>query len=355
MALAGAIALSFIRIARGEVRCTADMDFRLRHLWLNADDTATVSETRLRLDAEVAARVSDTVTTTIGLGFHREGAPVAAEVPLGGNFTDKPLAVRRAELAWRPEMATGLTLLAGKIAPPWARPSDLVWDEDVRPEGGAARWIRQFGAFDAMATAGAFILRDDAFAGGNESVRLYAVQTAIRHRWPDRSHAVAGVGWYSADAPWPSQEVDNRESVSAPAPELRPPTAEVRRRPVEAFAAGTWELYFPVRGVVHYVFNPETERAQEGWLIGLTVGRTTAINSVEIGWQWRRIERDAAFPEFADDMLWPGADRSEHRFRIAYRPMAGVLVSLTLSEGRRLAGPEADGLRGAVLEARIEY
>lgn len=338
-----------------EERLTADFDFRLRRIWLNSEDAPTISETRLRLDAEAAARVSDTVTAIIGFGLRPEDAPVAAEVPLGEDFTDKPLALRRAEIAWRPENAPGLTLLAGKIAPPWARASDLIWDEDVRPEGGAARWVRQFGAFDAMAVAGAFILRDDVFEDYDEQARLYAFQTAIRHRWPDRSHALAGVGWYSADSRPLAYRTEYARSASPTPPELWPTPVEARRRPLEAFAAGTWELYFPVRGVAHYVINPEADRAREGWLLGLTVGRTEAINSLEVGWQWRRLPWDAAFPEFADDTLWPGAGRSEHRFRIAYRPFAGVLLGLTWSEGRRLDDEGAQGLRAAALEARIEF
>lgn len=351
--------LALVAAAPGEERLTADFDFRLRHVWLNAEDAPTSSETRLRLDAEAAARVSDTVTTIVGLGLHREGAPVAAEVPLGEDVADKPIAVRRAEIAWRPEIAPGLTLLAGKIAPPWARASDLVWDEDVRPEGGAARWVRQFGAFDAMAVAGAFILRDDVFENDDHQASLYAVQTAIRHRWRDRSYALAGLGAYPADSRPPFAERPYRGSVETPSLEGSPPAVEIRRRSVEAFVAGTWELYFPLHGVVHYVFNPEAESEREGWLVGLTVGRTAAINSLEFGWQWCRRESNAVLTEFTDDTVWTGAGRTEHRFRVDYRAGAGVLLGAMWSEGRRwdsrgdTRGTES--LRGTVFEVRIEF
>ncbi len=318
---------------------TPEFDLRLRQVRLDREGAGAISETRLRLEARLEAPISDAVTAVVALATCRQGAPVAAEATLGEDPGDLPLAVRTASLAWRPETVPGLTLLAGKMEAPWARASDLVWDDDVRPEGGAVRWSRARGALDALALAGAFILRDDDFGGEREY--LYAVQMAARHRWPDRSFALAGAGFYPSDTP---------ASDSG-----RPSARALRCRPLEIFAAGTWELYFPVRGVIHYVVNPEAERARAGGLAGLTIGRTDAIHGLELGWQWRRIESDAVQPAFTDDTLWPGTGRTEHRWRVAYRPAARLLLSLVWSEGRRLDGAAPDGLRAVSLEARAEF
>jgi hypothetical protein len=339
-----ATALAVPATADAPSRLTPEFTLRLRQIHLDAADSPTRSETRLhaqvRLDAEVAKRLH----VIVALGTTREGDPVSAEATLGDRFGDLPIAFRTAAISWRPENAPDLTLLAGKLEPPFLAVSDLVWDPDVRPEGAAARWARTAGAFDFIAMAGAFVLRDDDEFDGAERAHLYALQVAARHRWPDRSWAIVGAGFYPSDDP----SSDAMAEGGAPLP-------AAQYRPVEFFAAATWELYFPIRGLIHGVINPEADRAREGWLAGLTVGRTRAIHGMELGWEWRRIESDAVLAAFTDNELWPGTGRTEHRFRLAYRPTAGLRLGLVWSEGRRLDGRKPDSLRAVALEALAEF
>lgn len=349
-----AIAALALAAARAEPpRAAAEFDLRLRYVCRDEEKASPVSETRLRLEARWEAAVTETLTAVVALGTSREGAPVSAEVTLGEDLGDKPIALRTASLAWRPETAPDVTVLLGKLEPPWARASDLIWDDDLRPEGGAARWRRRFDSLDLLAVAGAFVLRDDHDLDGADRAYLYAVQAAARRRWPDRSFVMLGAGAYPTDGR-PPVALAERGASAAPAVAVIPEPAP-RYRPVEAFAAGTWELYFPVRGIVHYVVNPEADRAREGWLAGLAVGRTEAVNGLEIDWRWRRIESDAVMAAFADDTLWAGTGRAEHRWRISYRPFARLLLALVWSEGRRLDATGPDRLRAVTVEARAEF
>ncbi len=338
--LLGALLAGIAAADEDAPRLRPDFTLLLRQVQLEDGDAAARNETRLRAEVRVEAEVSTSMRAVLALGTSREGDPVAAEATLGDRLGDPPVGFRVASLAWRPETLSGLTLLAGKLEPPFLLVSDLIWDRDLRPEGAAARWSSAAGDFDFLASGGVFVLRDDDGLRRGERARLYALQAVLRRRWPDKSWAILGAGYYPA------------EGAEAVAPSEELPADRVR--PLEFFAAGTWELYFPVRGVLHGARNGETDAAQEGWLAELTVGRARAVHGMEIGWQWRRIEKNAVFATFADNELWPGAGRTEHRFRLAYRPAPGVRLGFIWSEGRRLDA-SADKLRGAALEAWVEF
>ena len=265
------------------------------------------AETRWRLELGASARVAENVAARIAFGTGADGAPADAEMRLGEPLEDRPLRLRIAEIEWSPSRRLpSLQWRGGKLNMPFLRPSRLVWDEDIRPEGVIARWTRAGESLDVFGLAGAFQLENEA---GGERRELFAAQTAVRTRLPNRHWAMAGAGAYAFDE----------------APDHTP------LRPIEAFGVLGLELYFPVQAVVHVTANPEADRARTAWLTGVSMGRTKAVYGIELGAEWLRIERHALAAAFADDAYGGGTDRQERRLTLRSRLSPHLLAGFVLS------------------------
>ncbi len=305
---------------------------RLRQVWSEDETTPPRTEARLRMEAGASARWSDTLAAHLAIGTGRfDDAPADAEATFGGGDTDFRLTLRAASIKWRPGgLSSSPCLLAGKLEPPFVRPSDLVWDDDVRPEGAAAQWQPATGPFDFFLMSGAFVLRSD---GNDHSRWLCSGQAAVRRRWPDRSWAMAGAGWHV---------FEGTETDPAPGPAESDATrldSVEDLRPLEGFVAGCRELYFPVQAVLHGVVNPAADRSNTAWLAGIAVGRTRAIRGLEASWQWRRVEANAVAADFAGNEYGGGTDRKEQRWALRYRPAQHVLIGLVAAREERLGTP----------------
>ena len=282
----------------------------MREVWERCDAGAWEAETRLRMEMSAAARVSEALEAKIAFGTGAEGAPANAEMTWGERVEDRPLRLRVAQIEWTPwPQPPALQVRAGKLEMPFLRPSRLVWDEDVRPEGGVARWRRAGHTLDAFGLIGVFQLAHEA---GKERRTLFAAQTGVRNRWPDRHWMMAGAGVY---------DVDGTAEDSA-------------LRPFEAFGAIGLELYFPVQGVLHIAANPKADRAHTAWLTGLSLGRTRAVYGIELSAEWLRIERQALVPAFTDDSYGAGTDRQERRLTVRGRLSRNLLAAVILSRER---------------------
>jgi len=93
-------------------------------------------------------------------------------------FTKKDIWLDRAYINWHPENAPGLKMIGGRMAQPWTKvaESEVVWDNDVNPEGVAVQYSRKFGDTNVFASGGAFTLKDNVTGFGpefNNDLRMY--------------------------------------------------------------------------------------------------------------------------------------------------------------------------------------
>lgn len=104
----------------------------------------------------VKARVADTVEFGLRLAAGRDRSPISTNALLGEYFQKDGLWIDRAYLSVRP--LDELTLTGGRMPNPFFS-TDLVWDEDINPEGVAANLrVPVTGDVRVFATAGAFPL-----------------------------------------------------------------------------------------------------------------------------------------------------------------------------------------------------
>jgi len=113
-------------------------DFRLRHESFFAEGAPTRGRLRIRARAGFTLPISKTVTSGLRLASSEPGVVTSSNVSLTGSLVPKSMVLDRAFLTWTPSSHFSVT--GGKFALPLIRNpglfrSELIYDEDVAPEG----------------------------------------------------------------------------------------------------------------------------------------------------------------------------------------------------------------------------
>ncbi len=87
----------------------------------------------------MTAKINDTLTGTIGLATNGgTGDPRSTNQTLGEGWTRKGIALDLAYVDWKPVESFGMSF--GKMPQPWYKVSGYFFDNDINPEGIAARF-----------------------------------------------------------------------------------------------------------------------------------------------------------------------------------------------------------------------
>ena len=115
------------------------------------------AQTRYRLRARVGlnANVTDEISGTVRLATGDANDPISTNQTLTNTFTRKPINLDWAYLTLKPEKTFGLEpgwgqIVTGKFGVNLARYSELVWDDDLSPEGATETlnlWERREGFY----------------------------------------------------------------------------------------------------------------------------------------------------------------------------------------------------------------
>lgn len=174
-------------------------DFRYRHetTAFAAASTDTRQRERVRLRAGLLWRPSPELTIA---GQLQTGDPLDPKSPhatLGNAFRSLPVNLSLASATWQPARARGLRLLGGKFASPLVTNpvyAEMVWDADIRPEGGLASWSRG-GKGRLGASAGYYVVQER--AAGDDPGAFVAQGFARATR--GRAEATLSLGYYAFD------------------------------------------------------------------------------------------------------------------------------------------------------------
>jgi len=112
---------------------------------------------RIRARLGIEADISPRLTTYLRVATGSQNNPDSTMQSLGGYFTDKDIWLDRAYVDYQP--LDGLHIYAGRMANPF-RFSELVWDDDVNPDGLAISYQRDLGSnLSLFGLGSAFILQ----------------------------------------------------------------------------------------------------------------------------------------------------------------------------------------------------
>lgn len=325
-------------------------DFRYRHEDIEEPgrevDLADRNRDRIRLRVGLKAKVNDEVDLTARLATGTTTDPVSTNQTLDDHATKKTVVLDLAFFDYHPQAlkdaGVPLNILGGKFEVPFVRPggSDLIWDGDLTPEGGAIKVAPKFGdAVELIGVLGGFWVNERAATGADpiqngEDAALFGVQAALKFNFEEKGkiYAMAGVGYFNythtqGKAPYGAAFGNNVNSDG---------TYESAFEEVE----GLLEVGFPVLDVpvvlyVDYVVNSGAEKVRgetedTGYMLGVTVGKLKEQWDWAVGYNYRELERDAVLGIWADsDAGGGGTDVRGHKFSAHVVVLKNVTVGAT--------------------------
>jgi len=324
-------------------------DLRLRHSSFFFENNANGSfnngvnehRERFRLRIGMDITISDlTVGVRIASGTGQQTSTNQTENDL---FTGKGIWIDRAYLSWQGSRSRWLTLTAGKMANPFftIHSSDLMWDEDVNPEGFAenvqaspANHVRLF------FNAGQFVLNE--LAVNNHDPWLVGEQLGIAVEPTQLLKATLAAAFYDAvnasgrdsnALGGTVQQGNSRFNASCTA---SPPAdtcfllnnyrvldvtalVTVQAGPVPVALMGDYVRNLANTTTTGTASAPATGNA--GYQIGAIAGEAEEANSWEVAYFYKLLQIDATLADLADsDFGVGGTARRGHIVWAAYNP-----------------------------------
>ena len=269
---------------------------------------------RHRLRARVGIEANVSPFTKIGLQLATgSDNPVSTNQTLDNGFSTKNLMLDLAYFEMKYEAVPGLKIKGGKFKNPFFKPgkSELLWDSDGNPEGGAATFQRDFQNL-SLTLIGAGLWIEE--RSSNVDSWLAAAQGVLRYHLNEKKSSVTvGGGLYNyvntaGFEPFfnPEKPMGNTVDDSG----LYVNDYEI----VELFAEAAHRLNnIPVVVMGDYVKNTAADSLDNGWLVGIRVGKTKKPGSWAFRYIYREVEKDAVVGTFTDsDFRGGGTDAKGH-------------------------------------------
>jgi hypothetical protein len=303
-------------------------DLRLRYQWNKRKASEERHRGRYRFRLGVETKVVDQLKVGFGLATGGDD-PRSTNQTMANTFDTPDI---RLDYAFAEYEATPwLTLTGGKFPrkPVLWQPSDLLWDSDINPEGGAAVIQKSLGSdVDGFLNTGLFVL-DEASSDTSDPLMAF-VQSGLKWKVSDGVSLKAAVAYYGFDG-IKGASLDNAAGTNS---------ADSAGNLMYGYNAvnPSMELGFkePFDGLVpyaalfgDYVYNADPDDHNQGYLIGLKFGDKSVKKKGQ--WQfkylYRRLERDAWLDTFPDsDSYDGGTDVKGHEVIFQYALNKNVVL-----------------------------
>ncbi|NKE69979.1 putative porin [Candidatus Manganitrophus noduliformans] len=299
-------------------------DLRLRH-----DSTIREAPNRDRHRQRLRLRLGSTLKIDnflVGIQLASgDGSQTSNNQSFDSLFSQKPIWIRQAYLQWK--AASWLALTGGKMPNPFFRVTELVWDDDLAPEGFAENVTFKVTEMIVLfINAGQLVLDED--STDNNDQWLFAEQVGTRiGLGKDTSVTLAGAFYNFKNATEGSfgqvtvQDGNTRVPVATGTP-----TALVNNYRVLNITAqfGIKVADLPLALYGDYIKNlADTTTDQDtGYQAGLQIGKASNPRTWEVAYFYRITETDATVADIADSDFGPngGTNHRGHVAWIGYSP-----------------------------------
>jgi len=210
------------------------------------------------------------------------GAPTSTNETMGDGFFRDDIRIDRAYAIYRPNAIKGLTIAGGKVANPLVH-TDLVWDEDVNPEGFWAQYKFKAGPAEPFANVGYFIVQEN--AGGLQQLDAILMSYQVGNTWT----ITDDINWQVAVTYYDYDHTKQLGWVTRGGYEMVNLTHKVRWKMFKL----PWCAYFDL---VHnceddYPGGTDDGEADDGFAIGVQVGENEKKGDWSLAYKYARIER----------------------------------------------------------------
>jgi hypothetical protein len=214
----------------------------------------------------------------------------------------------------------------------------MLWDGDITFEGGSLAWKGpQGGGASPLLNAGVFVLDEDKTSGNDP--QMYCIQPGLAYE-SGRFGLEAGIAFYlfeNLKGSSPDEDISSGTNTRVDGAlkydyDSINPVAVVTYSP-----GGSGKARHALKIKGDYVYN--TDSKDRGYMLGLAFGSTKVkeAGTWQIGYSYRRLERDA-FPDvFPDSDFYGGAtDVAGHEVSASLGVARNVYVALDYYNTRRI-------------------
>jgi hypothetical protein len=265
----------------------------------NRDPQRTADRQRIRARVGFVSQVNPDVETGIRIASGNDNSARTTNQDIDNYFTKKNLWLDRAYINWHPSDVPGLKLIGGKMAQPWVAEDQLIWDDDINPEGIASLYSRKVGAVELFGSTGAFTLKNNVDGNGNQftdDLRLIYGQLGTRFTVADNFKVTVGGSVYhyhlDGDSPFVPPALLGLSANGNTSSQFQL---------YEGFAqvdVGGMPLPLTVYG--QYVSNPSANGQESGENTGWLSGFKTKYKDFGFNYNYRNVRRNAVVGAFTD-------------------------------------------------------
>lgn len=312
-------------------------DFRYRHEFIDPEE-ATSDQTRQRIRARLAmtAKISDTMTGVIGVATNGgSGDPRSTNQTLGEGMTRKGIGLDLAYVDWKPTDSFGMTF--GKMPQPWFKASGWFFDNDINPEGVAAKfgkgpffasafgyWLSERStASDATLLGGQLGLTGQVGGMKLTGALGYFDVGAVEGQVTTTNTALgctANPAFFGGSQG--NTTVANGAGCATLASDFNILEAQLQ---AEMQVAGQ-----PLQLFAQYFQNGEADDLDTGYFAGFNWGKASNPQTWEFGYAYGMVEKDAQFGQFIDSDFGGGVtDVDGSIFKVGYAPAKNWVLNGT--------------------------
>ena len=283
----------------------------------NPNQTANRQRYRARL--AVVSQVTPTVEAGIRLATGNSNDVRSTNQDMNNYMVKKDIWLDRAYINWHPENVPGLKMIGGRMSQPWVKvaESEMVWDNDVNPEGIAVQYSRKFDQTNVFGSGGVFTVKDNVTGSGpqfDNDLRLYYAQLGANLFPGDNYKLTLGgsVFHYYKDAFAPANVTGGSLEANG--------NTSTQFQLYEGFGQlDVLGLPLPLSLYTQYVQNPNANGPQDGEDSGYAVGLLTRFWEIGVNYQYRDVERNAVVGAFTDSDFAAGFTGSKgHKLQLSY-------------------------------------
>lgn len=313
-------------------------DLRYRHEMVDVEDKDARHRHRIRARIGLTGEVSPYTRVGIQLATGSDD-PVSTNQTLDNAFSTKQVGINLAYFEAYHNATPGLTITGGKFKNPFFRPgsSQLIWDSDWNPEGGAATYKRDVDQFSIMLIGSGLWI--DERSSGDDSY-IAAGQAVGRFHFNEKKSSIAFGGGYfnyaNTEGFEPFYDPDDLlgNSLLPVVDGVGDTTGYVYATDydlLELFAEATYTFdNIPVTVMADYVTNNAADSLGSGWLVGFKAGKAKKPGSWEARYTYRNLEKDAVVGIFThSDFRGGGTDAKGHEIGGAVQLAANTAFKVT--------------------------
>ena len=203
--------------------------------------------------------------------------------------------------------------------------NQLIWDDDVNPEGIAAKYVIPLSRTDNLyINGGGFWLKADAGAAGGAAI--WGLQSYLKHDFENKDYLLGGLSFYATsnlkgkEGLYKSSGTGSStfgNTMSGLGTTASPYKYEMNYDVLEGFAEYGFKVAdLPISVYGSYVKNTSATTSEDsGWLIGTTFNKAKEAKSWELGYNYRDVQKDAVVGVLTDsDFIGGGTNGKGHMF-----------------------------------------